>query len=416
MSESKRDDAGGEKGDGQMNSRGGSGGGGGGGGGGGRSGAADGGGGAGTAVAGPGGENSKGVAGGKDGQHQYGADAAEGRGGDEESKLGGAAGGGPGGGGGGGGSGGGGTGSVAPALPVMPSRPDVPAVPVEPVLPVTPALPVFLADLTRAKTTEDVMEVLRRILAAPCVLMKEDSKKIFVRASMAVKKRVGRAVWSRKVGNQFGLCLRKVRKLRAREAFTGANINLFDNHGCTQLYTASMDGRVAVVSNLLEAGANVDLGKHYIGVTPLRVAALKGHVDVVATLLEAGANVDLHAKGGWGSGRDFAQIKGGLTPLMCGALSGKRDIVEMLLKAGADAAVRSTGTYYKEHPAGSTAREIAERKTGEQWGDAFWQVLPPPPPPLRATNSADKVLSRARYRLPQSPPRSCPRLRCGRRV
>ena len=56
---------------------------------------------------------------------------------------------------------------------------------------------------------------------------------------------------------------------------------------------------------------------------------------------------------------------------MCAALSGKEPIAALLVAAGADATVKSTAPF-EEHPAGSTAKDIAERG-GHEWSDELWE-------------------------------------------
>ena len=95
-----------------------------------------------------------------------------------------------------------------------------------------------------------------------------------------------------------------------------------------------------------------------MGISPLFQAASSGHRACVEQLLAAGAKVDLADHDGW-------------TPLMIAAHKGQRDAALLLIKAGADQTVKSKSKW-NVHPAGSTAREIAERK-GHKWGDAFWR-------------------------------------------
>ena len=79
------------------------------------------------------------------------------------------------------------------------------------------------------------------------------------------------------------------------------------------------------------------------------MAADQGHTAAVEALLRLGADPNATASSPHH------------TALMQAAGMGHKGVVAMLLKAGADPAVRSTAQF-REHPAGSTAREIAERK------------------------------------------------------
>eukprot|EP00947_MAST-08B_sp_MAST-8B-sp1_P002219 g2219.t1 len=144
----------------------------------------------------------------------------------------------------------------------------------------------------------------------------------------------------------------------------GSNVNYADTEiGATPLYQAAFDGNLKMVSVLLEAGATVDLATKD-GMTPLFIAAQEGHDKVVSVLIEEGkATVDLADNIGW-------------TPLMMSCHMGERDTAAALLKGGASQAPTSTSAY-DGNPAGSTAREIAERKDEyewcDKWGDAFWR-------------------------------------------
>ena len=73
----------------------------------------------------------------------------------------------------------------------------------------------------------------------------------------------------------------------------GANVNAVNNYGETPLWIAAANGREAVVSLLLAAdGVNVNAVNNY-GETPLMLAVFKGSETVVRSLLENGADVNL---------------------------------------------------------------------------------------------------------------------------
>jgi len=65
-----------------------------------------------------------------------------------------------------------------------------------------------------------------------------------------------------------------------------------NNNGVTPLYIACQQSRSTVVSQLLAAGASVDLASNN-GATPLYVASQNRHSTIVSQLLAAGASVDL---------------------------------------------------------------------------------------------------------------------------
>jgi ankyrin repeat protein len=81
-----------------------------------------------------------------------------------------------------------------------------------------------------------------------------------------------------------------------------------DSHGATHLHAAARLGRLRVISNLLEHGAEVNVQNNY-GETPLYLAALFRHGAVVVYLLKHGAdaamakedgNTPLHVAAAWG--------------------------------------------------------------------------------------------------------------------
>ena len=102
----------------------------------------------------------------------------------------------------------------------------------------------------------------------------------------------------------------------------GANIELKDNIGQAPLSYAAKKGHKAVVEQLLEAGANIE-SKDDIARTPLSYAGYEGHIAVVKQLLEAGADVE--SKDKWGQ-----------TPLSYAAEIGHIAVFKQLLEAGAD--------------------------------------------------------------------------------
>ena len=101
----------------------------------------------------------------------------------------------------------------------------------------------------------------------------------------------------------------------------GADPDVADSEGWTPLRASAWGGHASAVQVLLERGALVDASDSE-GRTALRAAAWAGHEEVVRALLNAGARVD---------GED----KQGRTPLIAAAYMGHADIVAALLDAGA---------------------------------------------------------------------------------
>jgi len=107
----------------------------------------------------------------------------------------------------------------------------------------------------------------------------------------------------------------------------------------TALWFASKHGHAAVVKELIEAGADVNVrasannkisGKILSDVTPLHVATENGHTPVVVELIRAGADVNV-------------PNSNGATPLYMAALYASEGCALALLQAGADVNKAPTG-------------------------------------------------------------------------
>ncbi|VAW74041.1 hypothetical protein MNBD_GAMMA12-2727 [hydrothermal vent metagenome] len=99
-----------------------------------------------------------------------------------------------------------------------------------------------------------------------------------------------------------------------------ANVNTKGHKGVTALILASAKGYLAIVKNLLRAGANLESMSR--GRTALMVASSLGHVAIVAELLRHGANVNVRTP----------MIE---SALMIAATKGHVLIVNLLLNKGA---------------------------------------------------------------------------------
>ena len=71
----------------------------------------------------------------------------------------------------------------------------------------------------------------------------------------------------------------------------GADVNHANNNGTTALIFAASNGRTEVAEKLIQAGANVNLANND-GTTALIYAAWNGRTEVVTALLNGGANAD----------------------------------------------------------------------------------------------------------------------------
>jgi ankyrin repeat protein len=112
----------------------------------------------------------------------------------------------------------------------------------------------------------------------------------------------------------------------------GANVVLDESETLHPLILASTQGSVAMVKELLSAGAPVNIhGKkrpHYSSIqaedaSPIHAAIAGGYLDVIKLLLSQGADIEKN-------------IEGVGTPLSVAASKGRADIVRLLLLAGAN--------------------------------------------------------------------------------
>ncbi|MFM1843071.1 MAG: Ankyrin [Cyanobacteriota bacterium] len=99
-------------------------------------------------------------------------------------------------------------------------------------------------------------------------------------------------------------------------------INCRDETGLSPLLYAIGAGQIAIVDQLIGAGADVNFDRPPHGITPLMLAAAHHQTAIAKQLIAAGANLD--------QGNDD-----GSTALMIAAYRGDRDMVEILLRAGA---------------------------------------------------------------------------------
>ncbi len=94
-------------------------------------------------------------------------------------------------------------------------------------------------------------------------------------------------------------------------------------NGVTPLLIAAVNGHLVAVEQLLNLGANPELGNHSEGIRPLHIAAGHGNFDMCRILLARKANIN-------------ARMKNGSTPLIEATRRGDFDMVKFLLEQGAD--------------------------------------------------------------------------------
>ena len=99
-----------------------------------------------------------------------------------------------------------------------------------------------------------------------------------------------------------------------------------------ELMSAAKEGRFQIVTNLVDAGVDLD-GVDACGNSALMYAAGNGHLDFVTTLVQAGANVNRQG------------IEFGHTALHWATIARHTLIVRSLLEAGADPDLTTLGGY-----------------------------------------------------------------------
>ncbi|KAL5584352.1 hypothetical protein FOVSG1_013741 [Fusarium oxysporum f. sp. vasinfectum] len=131
----------------------------------------------------------------------------------------------------------------------------------------------------------------------------------------------------------------------------GANVNqYFSQYGesVTPLYAASMKGHLAIMRQLLDAGADIDGRAGYLG-TPLLAAVSEGQVEAMTLLLDAGA--DLQAR----------STVNKYPALVIALDQGHPELVDRLISAGAN--VNDSVPYYGsalQAAASKGYRDVAE--------------------------------------------------------
>eukprot|EP00752_Nemacystus_decipiens_P011622 g10317.t1 len=108
----------------------------------------------------------------------------------------------------------------------------------------------------------------------------------------------------------------------------GADPHVATDDGFSALHIAAQEGHLAVMANLIKAGARLE-ARIVGGATPLHLAAQEGRSEAVAALFEAGADVD-------------SRQETGVTPLYLAAKKGHVASVRELLRAGANPLLATT--------------------------------------------------------------------------
>lgn len=140
----------------------------------------------------------------------------------------------------------------------------------------------------------------------------------------------------------------------------GLDVNARDEDGETPLHDAVLRNKLAIVRQLIDAGADVNAVRQSDGKTPLLSAAEMNNAAVVRMLIEAGADVNYpHRSYGsalnlaaWWNSPELAQLlidagadleardSDGKTPLFYACLSDGAEAARVLIAAGADTNAR----------------------------------------------------------------------------
>ena len=115
------------------------------------------------------------------------------------------------------------------------------------------------------------------------------------------------------------------------------NIDHQGSYGNSALMKAAREGNLQIVSDLIDAGADIHL-KNVDGNTALWLACFSEDLNVVKLLISKGIEID-------------TINVNGVTSLMYAASSGKEEMVTLLIDAGADVRI--------ENPDGFTALDLA---------------------------------------------------------
>jgi hypothetical protein len=159
--------------------------------------------------------------------------------------------------------------------------------------------------------------------------------------------------WTPKTTDFFGLVWTGTPQSVQAAINSGADVNAADKNGKTPLmYAAGYSRNPAVITVLLDAGAEVNQKEPTNGITPLMFAAAANpNPEALGLLLKAGADLG-------------ARSKAGVSVLMFAvAYNDNPDIIGWLLKAGADPKVKND--------AGKTAQDIARQYPSLRGTDAF---------------------------------------------
>lgn len=116
----------------------------------------------------------------------------------------------------------------------------------------------------------------------------------------------------------------------------------------TWLHVAATHGKLDIVKQLIEMGADVNIRGGILGGGPVNQAASKGYIDIVSYLLASGAEIDVSEPE--------------RNPLFSAIYNGHVNIAKLLIENGIDVQVKYTGESMKNMDALTFAYEQGQKE------------------------------------------------------